>query len=260
MANNIIQKEYTFDQFVIETQASLPADYNNKYRQSSKNGTLDFTGTDSFKQASGYLQHGWPEGVKQLKTALDNLSHATAPTLEQFFDVTGEELDISLYITEEPECMIDYRLVNSDGIKFVEIYVCYGYNWTWSTEEVITRGATILSNIDSLESNGYRCKIIGYQSACWEKRRKKTGLQVQILLKDFDENLELDRMAFCLVNPSMYRRMGFKLDELHQPSLTCNNYGHNLPFQVPEGAIRIGRESFKPCEINNIFKEGLQKN
>jgi hypothetical protein len=259
MADNIIKKYFTFDQFITATQKDLPKNHLEKYRQSSQDRDQDFTGTKSFDEATKLLKYGWPEGVKQLKTDLDNIKRATAPALEPFFDVAGEEPDIGRYLSGDPENMVEYHSVNDEGIKFLDIYICYAYNWTHSTKQIIRRGATILANIDSLEANGYRCRLIGYQSASFRKRRarKKTGLQVEVLLKDYDEPLELDRMAFALVNPSMYRRMGFKLDELYQPEMSNHCYGYGLNFDVPDGSLRIDRDTFNTDEINNIFSNHL---
>ena len=253
---NIVKKSFTFDEFVAETQKELPSKYWDRYREASKTGSKKFTGTKSFDEATGFIKHGWPEGVKKLKTELDNIKKVTAPALECIFDVAGEEPDVGRYLSGEPENMVEYQTVNRDGIKFIDIYVCYSYNCSWSTRDVIKRGATILSNIDGLEANGYRCKIIGYQSAQYSRRRKKTGLQVTVLLKDYNEALELDRMAFCLVSPSMYRRMGFKLDELHQPSMSNESYGYDLSYTVPKNnnaSIQIDRGMFAPRDINREF-------
>ena len=260
MASNIVKKSFTFDEFIVETQKELPADYHDNYFESSKTGSRDFTGTKSFAEATEYLKYGWPEGVTELKTELDNLKPATAPALECIFDVAGEEPDIGRFLSGEPENMVEYQTVNRDGIKFVDVYVCYSYNCSWSTRDVIKRGAAILSNIDGLEANGYRCRIIGYQSAQYNRRRKKTGLQVTVLLKDYNEALELDRMAFCLVSPSMYRRMGFKLDELHQPSMSNHSYGFDLSYTVPKdsnASIQIDRSMFAPRDINREFMNYL---
>ena len=261
MADNIIKKTFTFSQFIIETQKKLPKNHLEKYRDHSQDRDEEFTGTKSFAEATKLLKYGWPEGVKKLKTDLDNIKRATAPALEPFFDVAGEEPDISRYLSGDPENMVEYHTVNDEGIKFLDIYICYAYNWTHSTKKVIRRGATILANIDTLEANGYRCRLIGYQSACFTKNRrrngKKTGMQVEVLLKDYDEPLEQDRMAFGLVSPSMYRRMGFKLDELYQPEMSNNNYGYGLKFDVPDGALELQRDTFSPDEINDILSKHL---
>ena len=150
--------------------------------------------------------------------------------------------------------MVDYRLVNSDGIKFIDIYVSFAYHCGHSADEVVKRGALILSNIDGLESNGYRCRVIGYSKNGYRSGRGYIGLDMEVILKEHDENLELDRMAFCLINPSMLRRLGFKLIERFQPKQSNKNYGRGLDFQAPENALHIDRDMFSSESINGHFK------
>jgi hypothetical protein len=254
MASNIVKKSFTFDEFIRETQKTLPEGYSDKYRQSSVNGDKDFTGTKSFAEATRYLKYGWPEGVAELKTELDNIKKVTAPALECIFDVAGEEPDIGRFLSGEPENMVEYQTVNRDGIKFVDIYVSYAFHCGWEVEEAVRRGATILANVDGLEANGYRCRIIGYQSAS----SGDVGSVFEVFLKDYNETLELDRMAFCLVNPSMFRRLGFKLDELHQPELSNRSYGSGMAFEAPKNALHIERDMFSPKAINSLFADHLK--
>jgi hypothetical protein len=251
----MIKKQFTFDQFISETQVALTSNHSAKYQRASSTGSEDFTGTKSFNQATGYLKHGWPEGVSRLKTALDNIKSATAPALECSFDVAGEEVDVGRLMAGDPENMVNWNYVDREGIKFTDVYVSYGFSARYTVEQVVGRGAAILANIDGLEANGHRCRIIGYQCSGYGRGQKVTGLEIQVILKDYNENLELDRLAFCLVNPSMLRRMGFKLEERFQPKMTNHSYGHGQGFKAPEGALHVDDRTFTESEVNRQFSK-----
>lgn len=255
MAN--VTKHFTFDQFLTEVQIPWAKGHAKKYATCSKDkdsSTAEFTGTKSWSEALNLARFGWPKGTKKLKKALEGLKGATAPALEHSFDVAGEEVDIGRYLTGDPENMIEYYPVHRDGIKFIDVYVSFAYHCGYSANDVIKRGAVILSNIDALEQNGYRCKIIGYS----KNGAGKHGLEMQVILKEYEETLELDRMAFCLINPSMLRRLGFKLIERFVPQQANKNYGSGRTFTAPENALHIDRDMFSERSINRHFQNCLK--
>ena len=258
--NNFIKKHFTFDQFLAEAQTPWASKHKDKYvthSQDTDSESVEWTGTKNWNEAIKFAQYGWPTGTKKLKKALDNLKGATAPALECSFDVAGEEVDIGRFLTGDPENMIEYNPVNREGIKFVEVYISFAYHCGHTAKDVIKRGAIILSNIDALEANGYRCKIIGYSKNGYRSGRSYKGLELEVVLKEYDEALELDRMAFCLINPSMLRRLGFKLIERFNPKQANKNYGKGVTFLAPENALHIDRDMFSESTINYHFKNNL---
>ena len=250
----LVERTFTFDEFLAEVQKPFPKGHKKKYQQSSQETdsyTATWTGTKSFKHAMELARHGYPKGVKKMKAEMANLQPAQAPALVPIFAVAGDEVDVERFLNNEPENMVTYQDELQDGVQFIDIYVAYSYHSGKRANAIISRGACILKNIDSLENNGYRCRLIGYNYAV----ESGLGVQWKVILKEYQEHLELDRMAFALACPSMLRRLSFKLTELHQPEQTNESYGRSETMEVEDGHINIGPYDFDTDSINRKFEK-----
>ena len=255
----VVESTFTFDEFLYGASQPLPENHGKKYGRSSITGSEDFTGTESFEQAHHLALHGFPEGTKEMKKQMDLLGHAKANRLEPVFDVFGDEVEIGRFCSGDPENMVTFENVLKDGQQFLDVYVAFSYSYHKEARQIIKRGAIVLSNIDYLENNGFRCRIVGYNHAlCRKDRRAKTRMGVKHLaiLKDYNEPLDIDRMAFALACPSMLRRLAFRLTELLQPKQTNKNYGAShelLTSEERETAIDVTPFDWSEDEINAQF-------
>src|SRR4029077_4430749 len=79
---------------------------------------------------------------------------------------------------------------------------------------IMTRGGAILSWVDGLESEGFRCEIDVIESGLFrENTPKPLGVLFSVKVKRADEPLDIDRVSFWLAHPAIQRRLMFGLYE-----------------------------------------------
>ena len=158
-------------------------------------------------------RYGWPEGLEALNKAralVDVPEHSDQGMhMKPFSSVSGEEVDIGLYMTGEPECMTDYQLQLTPSYgKVAKVIVNSSASCSVNAKTMRHRGTSALILIDALESAGIRCEVVLLAFACHE-------LISEVLIKRADDHVEPDRMAFMLAHPAVMRRFGFKEMETH---------------------------------------------
>lgn len=176
-----------------------------------------FTGTKSWEEAIGLAQKGWPEGCSKMVT---NLSAAQfmqpgATYKAEALSVAGAYPLMPAAIAGEPDCMVTDGLENSATKPIYRFVVNTSFIAAVTPQQVMNRGAAILSWIDQLEAEGARIELICLRS-CDVGRSEGVNRYSGILtLKRADEPLEIDRAAFAIAHPSMLRRIWFAALAFH---------------------------------------------
>ena len=252
MTKKILKKRFSFDDFlkVCKGAPNYNAPGNSSYE--SGKGRKTWTGTYDYDEALQLVDKGYPQGVKKMQKEMENLKQAKAPQLSPSFDVAGDEADVDRFLQNDPENMITFEHTLVNGIKFLDVYFSYAYSHVYNKTEVIKRGVQILSNVDNLEQLGYRVRIIAYHYSI--RNDQKFPIDFQIVVKDYQEHVELDRMAYVMAHPSMLRRLGFRLVEKLAPKLSAGGYGAVHDLEI-EDAVCIGPNMFAPDRIDREFEK-----
>ena len=213
----------------------LPVSRSAKSRKSI-DGTNDFNAEASYKTAIEFSEFGWPDGIKQimpLRNALMTKLANLVPVAFPFMSVTGRDFDIGAVIDGEPEQWVDYNDEISDSFKAVTIVVNGAYSCGVSTEVVLARGACVAALVDLLELTNVRCTVI-LDMGFADYPNKDALITARVVVKTFDQPLDLNRLAFALAHAASFRRMGFRLlennPEYHQEVGTgCYGYPGEVP-------------------------------
>jgi hypothetical protein len=241
-----------FDSFI--EQCKKPALKGCKYDASKQTNREKFTGTKTYNEAVKIASLGWPEGTKKMKKGLLEFQASEAPQLKSLFDVSGDEPDIDRFLSGEPENMISWENVQASGVVFLDVYFSFSYSCGKKQDAIIKRGVQILSNVDQLEQNGYRVRIIAY-----ERSTDPNGntFELNVTLKDYQEVIDLDRMAFAMAHPAMLRRLGFRLiEQIPHKNYDHPNYG-SVEDLKKDDVINITPNTFEPSQIDDLFKSNL---
>lgn len=179
---------------------------------------VEFTGTNSYSEAHSLAIKGWPEGRKvidKLASQIDCTSRVLQP--ETVFDVVGEVgIDVGLYLTGVPECVLDMR--ESDTLQasqggIVRIWFNASAPGSAPHEAFIGRGAATQALIDALEASGRRVELTWCKANTVAENQPDTFL-ISVVIKRADEALQPDQLAFALTHPSANRRIGFSLTNM----------------------------------------------
>lgn len=236
----------TFDGFINTVDCIQPS---NVYASSTRDEDMDWSGTDTYHDAINCAKIGWKDGLDRMersiydwKTNNTNISHQ----LVHNYNESGDEVDVGRFLDSDPCSMIEYHIeTRSQYGKFVRVWVNIAASCSVSQETIFQRGAAILMFVDQLEQNGFRVELSAILSIGISKTSECFRLTVPV--KEFEQQLDMERVAFCLGNPAMLRRLGFRMMELQGDSWMSNGpgqcYGYPCEIKdVPEDVVYFGEQ------------------
>jgi len=230
-------------------------------------------------------KRGWPEGLKRIQKAAELLK---LPVGEKSYDprqvlaVSGDEVDVGLYLSGEPECMYDYEMLETPSFgKVAKIIVNLAGSAGVKAETMFKRGAAAVLLIDALEQSGIRCEVWALPKSTSgdgepvERGSGKGAFVVHVCVKQADDPVELDRLAFMLAHPAAFRRLGFRIMEQEDEMsfggrATRSAYGCTMELPEKErseaGTIyfggqflgRLSSEAAMVAEVQKVLGEFLE--
>lgn len=197
----------SFGEFIANAKPAW--DFHSSDRKSDDSG---WNGTATYEQAVDLFLNGWPEGRELLHSVSADMKGATSVEVQEvetkIRDVAGDVPDVPAAIAGDPENMISSSRVSISS-PIVRVVVAADMASNVSPEQIMNRGGAILSYIDALESAGWRCEVVYYVES--KDGRKRFALEA--VIKQAQDFLDIDRLAFCLANPAMLRRLFFRAIE-----------------------------------------------
>jgi hypothetical protein len=173
----------------------------------------------------GLARQGWPEGrakmVKAVSAAAMTAGFAKAPAYD--LDVAGAYPIPALAAAGELLCMVNPAPVSERAKPIVKITVAACVSAMVNENDIFNYGAALLAFVDGLEQADIRVEL----TVCYTNTAIGAKGQGCFLIgfKQADEALDLDKAAFVLASPAMFRRLVFSLYELHLPEQFQNGYG-----------------------------------
>ena len=180
-------------------------------RESHKKNKGDFAGTPDFETAISLAKHGWPDGLARMNrnvqavAALPSMSAAPSYSM----DVAGAFPLPALAAAGDPACMFDFAPVSDRVRPIVRLMVNATVSAMYDTDEIFNYGSGLVGIIDALESGGYRVELTTATSAARDKEKCLFTVRV----KEAQDSVDLDRLAFCLAHPAFFRRIMFGVME-----------------------------------------------
>ena len=112
--------------------------------------------------------------------------------------------------------------------KVITLNKSLDYNGGTSSDKIIEESIKAMQIIKKLEAQGFRCNlnIVLGTSAGWGADARQFIIKVRV--KSANEKLNVSKLAFPLVHPSMLRRLFFRFVEVY-PNVTkkfVGGYGH----------------------------------
>ncbi len=200
-----------------------------------QNGNGKWCGTETFAEADRLAIEGWPEGLAMAEKMRAQLcgvmgSRAEKPRLTR--GLAGFSPCVPAAIAGDPENMFTTRKVETLATgKIVKIVYNNCVSSGISAKIIALRGAVCLALVDTLESCGFRCEVV-IGNSC-RQGGENPFHQVFITLKQAQDHMAIDTLAFWIVHPAAYRRMIFSVWMNAWPS-TCQFPGLGQPAEVQE--------------------------
>lgn len=170
-----------------------------------------FTNTHDFEEASNLLKHGWSEMAQRLnKQLVTKTMHIKNTTKRKtVYDVVGHQAIVPLYLQGVPQNMAHTKMVSIPN-KVITIDKCIGVLGDKTTEQIIEGSIKAMQIVRQLEAQGYRINL--NLIAVAEAGGQKLGCRIKV--KKANEKLNISKLAFPMIHPSMHRRMVFRFREV----------------------------------------------
>lgn len=196
---------------------------------SSVEGTEGFTKTSSFGEAVELMEHGWTDMAQTLTQKLKaQASTQVMRTIQTIVSVQGFQPIVPLYLAGVPQNMVSKQMVAKKQ-KVVNVVKTINYNCGVSTEQIIEESIKAMQIVKKLEAMQYRVNLDVALGA-------EDGVRMiaRIRIKSAGEKLNVSKLAFPMVHPSMLRRLMFRYIEVN-PNTTKRftlGYGQAVQYNV----------------------------
>lgn len=195
-------------------------------KHSSVEGSESFTKTKSFNEAVELFKNGWSDMAGKLVQKLKVIESKTEPTMKprNTLGVCGYQAIVPLYLQGVPNNMVNKKMVPVKQ-KVITLNKSIDYNAGVSADQIIEESIKAMQIVKKLEAQGYRCNlniVLGSQET-------KSGFFIKVRIKSANEKMNVSKLAFPLVHPSMLRRLFFRFIEVY-PNVTKDYiYGYGCP-------------------------------
>ena len=220
---------------------------------SHNNRRSEWYGTESFEEASNMMRDGWTIGAQNLtqKLKLAETNKEVQNTYKNVLSICGYQAIVPLYLNGVPNNMINKKIVPVKK-KVITINKALSCSCTVSSETMMEESVKAFQIIKKIEATGIRVNLnllISTGHVC-----------VKIKLKSASERLNLSKLAFPLVHPSMFRRLYFRFIEVYPtiPRSFAFGYG-KVPVASDFKAVCGKDEILLPTLLCGSTEDEIQK-
>lgn len=235
-------------------QAQEPSRFTPSHARESGAHAEKFRGTATFAEAIDLGLNGWKAGADRATKLVEPFALRLAREIqrsEMVFDVTGVEVDMARFLTNEPEHWMDWDYgeflehdeddYEPEGVRVIKLVVNAGIAPDVTVRAVESRGAYVVGLVKLLEHAGHRVEIVSVLAT----KHDVGNLEIWTTIKQASTPLHLGRVAFALAHASMTRRLGFSvMESLEAPWSDRCETGYGIPIEVDQheqGDIYLGK-------------------
>lgn len=202
-----------------------------------------------------------PERIREFSANDDRIERIESPGKDVAFDVTGDYVDVGMYLAGEPEHFGNAVMGNPRSV-FCTINVLTSFVYYTTAEYQLVKQKRILRLVDWLETQGVRCQIIGQDDS--------SVAFISTVIKEYQDPFNLNELA-VVCHPDWLRRIEFLIME--QSKTWQSGYGSSQPYDErmlkyvpqPEDGVYIYIGGYLPytkgswydnnCDIDRLNKE-----
>lgn len=223
-------------------------------RHSSVENDRWFSKTSSFEEAVDLMKNGWSDMSQKLTQKL-KLAAKPAPMMKprNVLSVSGYQSVVPLYLAGVPTNMVDKQLVAVKS-KVISVTKLINYNGGVDIETIEEESIKAMQVVKKLEAQGYRVNL----SVALGTSADYKDVICKVRLKSANEKMNISKLAFPMVHPSMLRRLMFRYIEVC-PDVTrgyVGGYGRPVSFDAMKKAFPndIVLPSIWTTDVNKIEK------
>lgn len=210
-----------------------------------------FTQTHNYEEATKMLKDGWNKMANELteKLKVHQNQVENAYVQKAFYDIVGFQASVPRYLQGIPTNMVNKKLVPIKQ-KVITINKDISYNAGITTQQIVEASTQTLHLIKKIEAQGIRVNL----NLIWGCRAGSTKELVKIRLKSANERLNISKLAFPLVHPSMLRRLCFRYLEVVPTVTKSFLVGYGMPMDGKELKTYVPNEYVLPRLFDGNIK------
>lgn len=203
---------FTFSEFLNIAENGNPT-IDNNLRSSRKTDDYEFYNTSNFQEGFELAKFGWKDSFKmvELSKNLDKLIPVSQFKESFVYDVSGSYPDVGKYLTGEPENMVQF--VTEEDEKKISVIINGGVSWQIDQKTQFNKGAAVVSLVSKLEDLGYRVEVTLLYCSQSLVKNNNARHDLFIKIKEYHEQIDIDRFAFIFCNVAFNRRIKFSVNE-----------------------------------------------
>lgn len=185
-----------------------------------------WSGTSTFEEACNLFVNGWDKKTLELKQKLDIEEHkGQQMTYKNVTSVQGYHPIVPLYLIGVPNNMVTKKMVPMKR-KVITIDKTIAYAFNVSAEQIMEEAVKAVRIINRLERQNYRVNL----NLVGISERYGVGIGFKIKLKSANESLNISKLTFPLIHPSMLRRLFLRFVEVNPHTIRgfISSYGSPL--------------------------------
>lgn len=212
----------------------------------SVSGSYRFTQTNDFDEAVNLMKDGWSDMAKKLnaKLQVNEKQNAMVNKRKMVNSVAGFQPIVPLYLAGVPTNMVSQKMVPVKQ-KIVNITKSVSYSACVSTETIIEESVKAMQIVKKLEAMGYRVNL----SIALGSIRSDRQLFSKVCIKHANEKLNVSKLAFPLVHPSMLRRLFFRFIEVCPDTTKSFVGGYGMPATADQIKKVYSEEIILPAKF-----------
>lgn len=227
------------------------------YRNDSRG--REWLGVEDAAAVRHAMTHGWPEGVKRMREALDQMQQIPAPVNTRRRRVWTDQGDsVDIHRVNSGRLDVAWQRCQrrtSSAVRTVRLMANILDNCNAKASETFWRGAAVLKLADLLTEAGYSVEIAGaFSSVTYDDRRGNRMLD-SITVKAASAPLDVDALAATLCLTGFARVYGFMGVISAADHFGRNVHGGlgqaNTPLAKALRASEQGADLFITPNINN---------
>lgn len=189
---------------------STKSNYMTKIR-SSITKSKNFTETESYEEAESLLLNGWSSGAEKLTKQLKLANKNTKQVQKMVYDIVGFIPSVPRYLQGVPQNMINKKTVQVKQ-KVITLVKSITYLGGVSTERIMEDSIKFLQIVQAIEAQGIRVNI----EVFFLSQSGSEMIYTRVPVKKANERLNISKLSFPLMHPSMLRRFMFRAMEKEQ--------------------------------------------
>ena len=199
----------------------------------SVSGSKHFTQTESFQEAVELFKNGWSDMAGKLVQKLKVIENQVQPSMKpkNIMSVQGYQAIVPVYLNNQPNAMLAKKNVPVKQ-KVITVNKSIDYNSSVKADTIVEESIKAMQVVKKLEAQGLRVNLNIVLGSAAGHPEKQFILKIRI--KSANERLNVSKLAFPLVHPSMLRRLFFRFVEVYPKFTSAFVGGYGRPATSSE--------------------------